>query len=67
MEKDQLNDDEQKIINDIKDIEFREKLQDGFQRGSFMTANEFCQKLETLKNALINRHEVSNGNSNSNN
>ena len=50
MKKKILNENEQKIITEIKDTEFREKLSDGFKNGSFMTTEEFCQKLETLVN-----------------
>ena len=57
MKKKILNENEQKIITEIKDTEFREKLSDGFKNGSFMTTEEFCQKLETLKISLINKYK----------
>ena len=65
MKKKILNENEQKIITEIKDTEFREKLSDGFKNGSFMTTEEFCQKLETLKISLINKYKVRNGGCNS--
>ena len=57
MKKKILNENEQKKITEIKDTEFREKHSDGFKKGSFMTTEEFCQKLETLKISLINKYK----------
>ena len=44
-----LNENEQKIINEVKDAEFKKQLTEGFQNGSYMTVQEFCNRLETLK------------------
>ena len=60
-----LNENEQTIIEEVKDNEFREQLTEGFQNGTFMTADEFCQKLEILKTSLINKHKMRYGNGNS--
>lgn len=60
-----LNENEQKIIEEVKDEEFKEKLTEGFQTGTFMTADEFCKKLEMLKTSLINKHKMRYGNDNS--
>ncbi len=65
MAKNLLNENVQKIINEVKDPQFRKHLTEGFQNGSFMTTDEFCQKLETLKNSLINKHKMININGNS--
>lgn len=53
-----LNESEQKITNGVKDEEFKAYLTEGFLSGDFMTTEEFCQKLETLKTSLINKHSV---------
>ena len=60
-----LNENEQKIIEEVKDNELKEQLTEGFQNGTFMTVNEFCEKLETLKTSLINKHKMRYGNDNS--
>ena len=49
----------------MKDKEFKEKLTEGFQNGTFMTADEFCKKLEMLKTSLINKYKMRYGNDNS--
>ena len=54
-----------KIIEEVKDKEFKEKLTEGFQTGTFMTAYEFCKKLEMQKTSLINKHKMRYGNDNS--
>ena len=41
------------------DVEFRKQLAEGLRNGTFMTADEFCRKLDTLKKALVNRHRKS--------
>ncbi len=41
------------------DVEFRKRLAEGLRNGTFMTADEFCRKLYTLKKALVNRHRKS--------
>jgi len=65
MKKNVLSENEQRIINEVKDSEFKEILTEGFKNGTFMTADMFCQKLETLKTSLINKHKLKYGNSNS--
>jgi len=50
--RDQLQDNE-------GDVEFRKRLAEGLRNGTFMTADEFCRKLDTLKKALVNRHRKS--------
>ena len=64
MEKKVLNEAEQKIINEVKDKELKEMLTEGFINGEFMTSDEFCQKLETLKASLIKKHQMLYGESN---
>lgn len=41
------------------DVEFRKRLAEGLRNGTFMTADEFCRKLDTLKDSLVNRHRKS--------
>lgn len=65
MKKNVLSENEQRIINEVKDSEFKEILTKGFKNGTFMTADMFCKKLETLKTSLINKHKMKYGNSNS--
>ena len=65
MNKKSLNETEQKIINEVKDVEFRNYLAEGFQNGSFMTSEEFCKRLETLKASLINKYKMRHGSGNS--
>ena len=65
MKKNILNENEQKIIDEVKDNRFKDQLTEGFQNGTFMTADDFCQRLETLKNSLINKHKMRYGNGNS--
>ncbi|MCF0213802.1 MAG: hypothetical protein HUK13_05775 [Muribaculaceae bacterium] len=65
MNKKVLNENEQKIINEVKDVEFRNYLIEGFKNGSFMTSEEFCEKLETLKASLISKYKMRYGNGNS--
>ena len=60
-----LNENEQKIINEVKDAEFKKQLTEGFQNGSYMTVQEFCNRLETLKTSLIKKHNMRYGNGNS--
>lgn len=50
--RDQLQDNE-------GDVEFRKRLAEGLRNGTFMTADEFCRKLDTLKKALVNRYRKS--------
>jgi hypothetical protein len=64
MKKTILNENEQKIINEAKDPKFKELLTEGFKRGTIMTADEFCRKLEMLKTSLIKKHKMRDGNDN---
>ena len=41
------------------DVEFRKRLAEGLRNGTFMTVDEFCRKLDTLKASLVNRHRKS--------
>ena len=65
MKKNILNENEQKIIDEVKDNRFKDQLTEGFQNGTFMAADDFCQRLETLKTSLINKHKMRYGNGNS--
>ena len=65
MKKNILNENEQKIIDEVKDNRFKDQLTEGFQNGTFMTADDFFQILETLKTSLINKHKMRYGNGNS--
>ena len=65
MKKNILNENEQKIIDEVKDNRFKDQLTEGFQNGTFMTADDCCQRLETLKTSLINKHKMRYGNGNS--
>lgn len=38
------------------DVEFQKRLAEGLRNGTFMTVDEFCRKLDTLKASLVNRH-----------
>ena len=58
MEKKVLNETEQKILNEVKDTEFKKILIEGFLNGEFMTSDEFCQRLEMLKASLIKKHKM---------
>ena len=62
MAKKTLNEIEQKIINEVKDIEFKAKLTEGSQNGQFMTREEFCQRLEKLKTSLLQKYRMRHGN-----
>ena len=44
MEKNVLSGNESKIIDEIKDGEFREMFIEGFKDGTYMTADVFCQR-----------------------
>ena len=55
---------EKQIINEVKNIEFKKQLTEGFQNGDFMTADEFCQRLEMLKASLIKKQKMVYGNGN---
>lgn len=61
-----LNESEQKIIDGIRENEFKEQLTEGFQKGTFMTVDDFCQRLEIMKTALINKYKMIHGNGDSN-
>lgn len=50
-----LNENEQKIIDEVKDVKFKTYLMEGFLNGDFMTSDEFCQRLENLKTSLIKK------------
>ena len=65
MKKNILNENEQKIIDEVKDNRFKDQLTEGFQNGTYMTADDFCFFLETLKTSLINKHKMRYGNGNS--
>lgn len=52
-----LNENEQKLIDEVKDNELRAQLIDGFQNGTYMTVNDFCQRLEELKTSLTKRNQ----------
>ena len=41
------------------DVEFQKRLAEGLRNGTFMTADEFCRKLDALKESLVNRHRKS--------
>lgn len=34
------------------DVEFRKRLAEGLRNGTFMTADEFCRKLDALKDSF---------------
>ena len=55
----------EQIINEVKEIGFKKQLTEGFQNGTYMTTDEFCQHLEILKASLIKKHKMRyvNGNS----
>ncbi len=65
MKKEVLNENELKITNNINGKEFKSYLTEGFLNGDFMTKDEFCQRLEILKNTLIKKHKMMYGNYNS--
>ena len=65
MKKNILNENEQKIMDEVKGNRFKDQLTEGFQNGTYMTADDFCQRLETLKTSLINKHKMRYGNGNS--
>lgn len=52
MAKERMTDEEQRIVENITDIHFRKQLTKGFLNGEYMTADEFHEKLETLKESL---------------
>lgn len=60
-----LSEEQQNVINEIKDVEFRERLAEGFKNGTYMTVDEFCQRLDTLKTSHINKRNMKNGKGNS--
>ena len=39
-------------MNEAKSAEFKRLLKEGLQNGTFMTADKFCQKLDSLKASL---------------
>ena len=43
----------------LQDNEGDVELAEGLRNGTFMTADEFCRKLDTLKDSLVNRHRKS--------
>ena len=47
-----MTDAEQRIVDNIKDIPFKNLLTEGFLNGEYMTSDEFHEKLETLKESL---------------
>ena len=53
-----LNENQRKIINGVKDKNFKKQLIEGFMNGELMTSEEFCQKLEDLKASLIKKHKM---------
>ena len=65
MKKNILNENEQKIMDEVKDNRFKDQLTEGFQNGTFMTADDFCQRLEPLKTSLIYKHKMRYGYGNS--
>jgi len=62
MEKKVLNENEQKIINEAKNMAFKQQLIEGFQNGHFMTSDVFCQRLEKLKASSMEKHKMRYGN-----
>lgn len=52
MAKERMTDAEQRIVDNIKDIPFKNLLTEGFLNGEYMTSDEFLEKLETLKESL---------------
>lgn len=62
MAKNSLSESEQKIINEVRDLNFREQLAEGFQNGTLMTSDEFCQRLETFKSLLMKKYQMRYGN-----
>lgn len=49
---------EKKITNEAKSAEFKRLLKEGLQNGTFMTADEFCRKLDTLKASLREKYNA---------
>ena len=43
----------------LQDNEGDVELAEGLRNGTFMTADEFCRKLDALKDSLVNRHRKS--------
>ena len=39
-------------MNEAKSAEFKRLIKEGLQNGTFMTADKFCQKLDSLKASL---------------
>lgn len=56
---------EKKIMNEAKSAEFKRLLKEGLQNGTFMTADEFCRKLDTLKALLREKYNARHGYNNS--
>lgn len=52
MAKERMTDAEQRIVDNIKDIPFKNLLTERFLNGEYMTSDEFHEKLETLKESL---------------
>lgn len=50
-----LNESEEKITNEVKDEGFKTYLTEGFLNGDFMTIEDFCQRLETLKASILKK------------
>lgn len=51
-----------RVINEVRDLNFREQLAEGFQNGTLMTSDEFCQRLEALKSLLMKKYQMRYGN-----
>lgn len=57
---------EDKIMDEAKCAEFERAIKECFRRnGTFMTADEFCKKLEALKYSLRDKYNTRHGYDNS--
>lgn len=61
-----LSESESKTIKSIKDNRIKQQLIEGFTTNQFMTVDDFCDKLEKLKDSLIEEYNMKYGNNNHN-